>query len=39
VVSDAREILDTAASDSDDLVFLKVVAFPADISGDLVAVG
>ena len=38
VVSDAWEIFDTAATDHDGAVFLKVVAFTTDISGDFVSI-
>jgi hypothetical protein len=38
VVSDAWEIFDTAATDHDGAVFLKVVSFATDISGDFVSI-
>jgi hypothetical protein len=38
VVSDAWEIFDTATANHDGAVFLKVVAFAADVGGDFVSV-
>ena len=38
VVTDARKVLDTAATDHDGGVFLEVVSFAADVSGDFIAV-
>src|SRR5690606_21555773 len=39
VVAHARQILDAAAADQHDRVFLQVVAFAADVGDDLEAVG
>ena len=39
VVTDAGEVLDTAAADHDDGVLLQGVTHAGDIGGDLVAVG
>jgi hypothetical protein len=39
VISDPRKVLHPPASDEDDRVFLEVVAFAADVGGDLKPVG
>src|ERR1700760_778235 len=39
VVTHTREILDTAAADEHDAVFLQIVAFAADVADDFEAVG
>ena len=38
VVTDAGQVLDTAAADHDDGVFLQVVADTGDVSGDFVTI-
>jgi len=39
VVTDAREVLDTAATDHDDGVLLQGVTHAGNVGGDLIAVG
>jgi hypothetical protein len=39
VITYTREVLDTAASDHNDGVFLQVVADTGDISGDFHTIG
>src|SRR5437764_4983535 len=39
VIADTGEVLDAAAADQDDGVFLEVVPDPGDVGGDLLAGG
>ncbi len=39
VITDTWQIFDTTATNHDGAVFLKVVAFPADVGGDFISVG
>jgi hypothetical protein len=39
MVADPGEVFHPAAPDQDDGVLLKVVAFPADVGGNLDAIG